>query len=150
MGAQAVRHSFGVCCAEAMAKKKFLSQADMKIGLIGDEDTVTGMVLAGIGHVDGAGKKNFMVVDSKTNTRDIEEMFHDLTSRKDICMVLITQGVADMIRFAVDAYSASGKVVPTILEIPSKEHPYDPRKDSIMQRLAFFLPSALQAMGSEA
>ena len=34
-----------------MGKKKFLNQTDMKIGLIGDEDTVTGMVLAGVGHV---------------------------------------------------------------------------------------------------
>merc|ERR1712066_570614 len=130
-------------------KKKFLSQQDMKIGLIGDEDTVTGMVLAGIGHVDGQGKKNFMIVDSKTNSLDIEEMFHDLTNRKEICMVLITQGVAEMIRMAVDTYGASGKVVPTVLEIPSKEHPYDPRKDNIMRRVAIFMPTAMQAMGIE-
>merc|ERR1711860_268243 len=108
-----------------------------------------GMVLAGVGHVDGAGKKNFMVVDSKTNTREIEEMFHDLTTRKDICMVLITQGVADMIRLAADNYGASGQVVPTILEIPSKEPPYDPRKDSIMQRVAFFMPTAMASLGIE-
>jgi len=121
----------------------------MKVGLIADEDTVTGMVLAGIGHVDGQGKKNFLIVDSKTHQREIEEMFHDLTTRKDICMVLITQGVADMIRLAVDSYGASGQVVPTILEIPSKEHPYDPRKDSIMQRVAFFMPTAMASLGIE-
>eukprot|EP00438_Fugacium_kawagutii_P005780 Skav220132 [mRNA] locus=scaffold4510:52742:57079:- [translate_table: standard] len=63
----------------------------MKIGLIGDEDTVTGMLLAGIGHVDGQGKKNFLVVDSKVHIKDIEEQFHDLTARKDISMILITQ-----------------------------------------------------------
>ena len=39
-----------------MVKTKFVTQTDMKIGLIGDEDTVTGMLLAGIGHVDGQGK----------------------------------------------------------------------------------------------
>merc|ERR1712129_309013 len=58
------------------------------------------------------------------------------------------QGVADMIRLAVDNYGASGQVVPTVLEIPSKEHPYDPRKDSIMQRVAFFMPTAMVSLRS--
>jgi len=133
-----------------MGKKKFFNQADMKIGLIGDEDTVTGMVLAGIGHIDGQGKKNFLIVDSKTHQKDIEEKFHELTTRKDICMILITQGCADEIRYAVDAYTGSGQVIPTVLEIPSKEQPYDPRKDAIMQRVALFMPSAMAALGLEA
>mmetsp|Transcript_39841 Transcript_39841/g.124101 ORF Transcript_39841/g.124101 Transcript_39841/m.124101 type:complete len:134 (+) Transcript_39841:83-484(+) len=133
-----------------MVKKKFLGQADMKIGVIGDEDTVTGMVLAGIGHVDGSGKKNFLLVESKTHQREIEEKFHELTGRKDIAMVLVTQGCADLIRPAVDAYTNSGQVVPAVMEIPSKEQPYDPRKDAVMQRVAFFMPQAMAALGLEA
>eukprot|EP00929_Paragymnodinium_shiwhaense_P088220 TRINITY_DN484_c0_g1_i1.p1 TRINITY_DN484_c0_g1~~TRINITY_DN484_c0_g1_i1.p1 ORF type:complete len:134 (+),score=49.51 TRINITY_DN484_c0_g1_i1:84-485(+) len=133
-----------------MGKRKFLSQGDMKIGLIADEDTVTGMVLAGIGHVDGQGKKNFLIVDSKTHQKDIADKFEELTKRKDICMIFITQGCADEIRYAINAYSETGQVVPTVLEIPSKEQPYDPRKDAIMQRVAFFLPGAMAAMGIEA
>eukprot|EP00420_Gonyaulax_spinifera_P037870 CAMPEP_0197873258 /NCGR_PEP_ID=MMETSP1439-20131203/3100_1 /TAXON_ID=66791 /ORGANISM="Gonyaulax spinifera, Strain CCMP409" /LENGTH=122 /DNA_ID=CAMNT_0043492301 /DNA_START=9 /DNA_END=377 /DNA_ORIENTATION=+ len=121
----------------------------MKIGVIGDEDTVTGMVLAGVGHVDGSGRKNFLIVDSKTHQKDIEERFQDLTSRKDIAMILITQGSADLIRHVVDGYTSSGQVVPTVLEIPSKEQPYDPRKDAIMQRVAFFMPQAMASMGIE-
>merc|ERR1711920_471842 len=134
----------------AMGKKKFIGQVDMKVGLIGDEDTVTGMVLAGIGHVDGQGRKNFLIVESKTHQKDIEEKFTELTMRKDIAMVFITQGCAEEIRYAIDAYTASGQVIPTILEIPSKEQPYDPRKDAIMQRVAFFLPSAMAMMGLDA
>merc|ERR1719251_147201 len=126
-------------------KKKFMSQTDMKIGLIADEDTVTGMVLAGVGHVDGAGKKNFLLVDAKTHRKDMAEKFQELTSRKDISMVFITQSCADMIRDIVDGYTATGQVIPTVLEIPSKEHPYDPRKDPIMQRVAFFMPNAMAA-----
>eukprot|EP00418_Pyrodinium_bahamense_P011186 CAMPEP_0179120386 /NCGR_PEP_ID=MMETSP0796-20121207/56718_1 /TAXON_ID=73915 /ORGANISM="Pyrodinium bahamense, Strain pbaha01" /LENGTH=133 /DNA_ID=CAMNT_0020818925 /DNA_START=63 /DNA_END=464 /DNA_ORIENTATION=+ len=133
-----------------MVKKKIASQADLKIGVIGDEDTVTGMVLAGVGHVDGSGKKNFLIVDSKTHQKDIEDMFHSLTSRKDVAMILITQGCADLIRHAVDAYTTSGQVVPTVMEIPSKEQPYDPRKDAIMQRVAFFMPQAMAALGLDA
>mmetsp|Transcript_8880 Transcript_8880/g.31513 ORF Transcript_8880/g.31513 Transcript_8880/m.31513 type:complete len:133 (+) Transcript_8880:116-514(+) len=129
-----------------MGKIKFMSQVDMKIGVIGDEDTVTGMLLAGIGAVDGQGKRNFLIVDTKTHQREMEEVFNDLTNRKDIAMVLITQKT---IRLAVDGYAASGKVVPTILEIPSKEQPYDPRKDAVFQRVAFFYPQAYAMMGME-
>eukprot|EP00442_Polarella_glacialis_P016419 CAMPEP_0115087084 /NCGR_PEP_ID=MMETSP0227-20121206/23021_1 /TAXON_ID=89957 /ORGANISM="Polarella glacialis, Strain CCMP 1383" /LENGTH=91 /DNA_ID=CAMNT_0002476767 /DNA_START=76 /DNA_END=348 /DNA_ORIENTATION=+ len=91
-----------------MVKSKFITQVDMKVGLIGDEDTVTGMVLAGIGHVDGQGKKNFMIVDSKVHRKDIEDKFQELTERKDIAMILITQGCAEEIRMSVDAYAKSG------------------------------------------
>eukprot|EP00930_Biecheleria_cincta_P091271 TRINITY_DN807_c0_g1_i1.p1 TRINITY_DN807_c0_g1~~TRINITY_DN807_c0_g1_i1.p1 ORF type:complete len:134 (+),score=24.22 TRINITY_DN807_c0_g1_i1:90-491(+) len=132
-----------------MVKSKFVTQTDMKVGVIGDEDTVTGMLLAGIGHVDGQGKKNFLLVDSKVHVKDVEEKFHELTTRKDISMVLITQDCAEMIRVAVDEYTKSGKVIPSVLEIPSKDTPYDPRKDSVMQRVAFFLPTAMASLGIE-
>lgn len=36
-----------------------------------------------------------------------------------------------MIRGAVEGHD---KTLPAILEIPSKEHPYDPSKDSILRR----------------
>mmetsp|Transcript_317 Transcript_317/g.1071 ORF Transcript_317/g.1071 Transcript_317/m.1071 type:complete len:134 (-) Transcript_317:281-682(-) len=130
-----------------MGKKKFVGQVDMKIGLIADEDTVTGMLLAGIGHIDGQGRKNYLCVEAKTHLKDIEEKFHELTTRRDVSMVFITQSCAEQIRGAVDSYVHSGSVIPTVLEIPSAETPYDPRKDSVMQRVAFFLPSAMAAMG---
>lgn len=104
-----------------------------------------------------AGKKNFLVVDSKVHIKepwkrlkqahrpfsrqDVEEHFHELTSRKDISMILITQDCAEMIRRAVDEFGHSGQMIPTVLEIPSKDTPYDPRKDGVMQRVAFFMPS---------
>ena len=31
------------------------------------------------------------------------------------------------------------QTIPTVLEIPSKEHPYDPEQDYIMQRVNMFL-----------
>ncbi|CAJ0893626.1 3637_t:CDS:2 [Entrophospora sp. SA101] len=62
------------------------------IAVIGDEDSVTGLLLAGIGHVNGP-KKNFLVVDSKTTLSKIEETFIEFTKRKDIAIVLINQHV---------------------------------------------------------
>lgn len=39
--------------------------------------------------------------------------------------------IAEMIRGTVDGHD---KTLPAILEIPSKEHPYDASKDSILRR----------------
>ncbi|OHE94752.1 V-type proton ATPase subunit F [Colletotrichum orchidophilum] len=114
------------------------SQADMKdrqfLAVIGDEDSVTGLLLAGIGHVStGADQeKNFLVVDGKTDTSAIESAFESFTSRKDIGIILINQHIADRIRHRVDTYTAA---FPTVLEIPSKDHPYDPEKDSVLRRV---------------
>jgi len=119
-------------------KPRIANQADMKIAIIGDEDTVTGMVMAGIGHVDGQGRKNFMVVDSKTRRNEIEEQFLTYTNRTDVAMILITQSIAEEIRPSLEGYTSSGRVVPTVLEIPSKDVPYDMGKDSIMQRVKMF------------
>ncbi|KAI0459632.1 ATPase, V1 complex, subunit F [Xylaria acuta] len=115
------------------------SQADYKdrqfLAVIGDEDSVTGLLLAGIGHVTNPpdSQKNFLVVDGKTETSAIEAAFESFTTqRKDIGIVLINQHVADKIRYRIDTYTAA---FPTILEIPSKEHPYDPEKDSVLRRV---------------
>jgi V-type H+-transporting ATPase subunit F len=40
--------------------------------------------------------------------------------------------IADDIRHLLDDYD---KVIPTVLEIPSKNHPYDPTKDFMMTRI---------------
>lgn len=36
-----------------------------------------------------------------------------------------------MIRYVIDTHTTP---VPAVLEIPSKDHPYDPSKDSILRR----------------
>ncbi|KAI0158855.1 3-isopropylmalate dehydratase [Pestalotiopsis sp. IQ-011] len=115
------------------------SQADYKdrqfLAVIGDEDSVTGLLLAGIGHVTNPpdSQKNFLVVDNKTETSAIEAAFDSFTTeRKDIGIVLINQHIAEKIRHRIDTYTAA---FPTVLEIPSKEHPYDPEKDSVLRRV---------------
>ncbi|KND04061.1 V-type ATPase, F subunit [Spizellomyces punctatus DAOM BR117] len=102
------------------------------IAVLGDEDSVTGLLLAGIGHIDSKQKSNFLVVDSKTPLAKIEESFEEFTNRKDVAIILITQQVADEIRHILDDYD---QAFPTILEIPSKDRPYDPSKDSVLKRV---------------
>ncbi|CAG8952412.1 V-type proton ATPase subunit F [Stipitochalara longipes BDJ] len=105
------------------------------LAVIGDEDSVTGLLLAGIGHVTQPpdSQKNFLVVDSKTDNAAIEEAFERFTTeRKDIGILLINQHIAERIRHRVDTYTAA---FPALLEIPSKDHPYDPEKDSVLRRV---------------
>ena len=103
------------------------------IAVIGDEDTCVGFLLGGIGEVNRAKspQHNFMVVDRNTVTSEIEETFKGFIRRGDIDIILINQNVAEMIRHVIDAHIDP---IPAILEIPSKDHPYDPSKDSIMRR----------------
>mmetsp|Transcript_43805 Transcript_43805/g.93048 ORF Transcript_43805/g.93048 Transcript_43805/m.93048 type:complete len:132 (+) Transcript_43805:59-454(+) len=121
-----------------MGRKKFMNQTDMKVAVIGDEDTVTGFVLAGVGQRDGQGSTNFLIVDSKTKRRDVEDKFHEMAGRRDIGVILINQSIAEDIRHLLTDHTARGIVVPTVLEIPSKEKPYDPNADQVMQRVKVF------------
>lgn len=89
------------------------------------------------------------MVDGKTDNTAIEEAFDRFTTeRKDIGILLINQHVrlpqpllwtrltlykiAERIRHRVDTYTAA---FPALLEIPSKDHPYDPEKDSVLRRV---------------
>ncbi|KAK6457127.1 ATPase, V1 complex, subunit F [Scheffersomyces xylosifermentans] len=114
---------------EAMAKRSLLAA-------IADEDSVTGLLLAGVGQVSNeVGKEtNFLtVIPGKTTVEQVEEAFDTFTSgRDDIAILLINQHIADLIRFKVDSYT---NAFPAILEIPSKDHPYDPEKDSILKKV---------------
>ena len=157
------------------------------------QDTVTGFLLAGVGHRT-ASSTNFLVVKPDTATAVVEASFTDLTNREDIGIVLINQHVrrstsrscssnariehrgfiymkarvathpprhelasltspngcrvflsiniliapffrqvANDIRHLLKDYN---KTIPTVLEIPSKDSPYDPEQDYIMQRVS--------------
>ncbi|CAL5221643.1 g3870 [Coccomyxa viridis] len=102
------------------------------LAIMGDEDTITGFLLAGVGNVDLRKKSNFLIVNEKTSVKKIEDTFKDFTNRDDIAIILINQHIANMIRHLIDGYI---QPIPAILEIPSKEHPYDPSKDSILTRV---------------
>ena len=77
-----------------------------------------------------------MIVKQDTKLQQVEEAFKNLSTRDDIGIILINQHVANDIRHVLKDYNAT---IPTVLEIPSKEHPYDPEQDYIMQRVNMFL-----------
>lgn len=101
------------------------------IAVIGDEDTCTGFLLGGIGELDRQRRPNFFVVEKNTSVSEIEEAFSSFLRRDDICIILIVQNVANMIRHCLDNHTIPN---PAVLEIPSRDHPYDPNKDSVFRR----------------
>lgn len=102
------------------------------IASIADEDTTTGLLLAGTGEKK-ASSQNFLIVTNSTSVEKIEQTFDNFTNdRDDIAILLINQHIAEKIRSRLDAYT---KAFPAVLEIPSKDHPYDPEKDSVMKRV---------------
>ncbi|GMI01045.1 hypothetical protein TrVE_jg11356 [Triparma verrucosa] len=112
------------------------SQSEGKlVAVIGDEDTVTGFLLAGCGHRT-AESTNFLVCDEKVTSVHVEEKFRELSTRPDVGIILINQHVASSIRHVLKDYT---ETIPTVLEIPSKDHPYDPEQDYIMQRVNMYL-----------
>ncbi|XP_064905476.1 V-type proton ATPase subunit F [Columba livia] len=112
------------------------------IAVLGDEDTVTGFLLGGVGELDKHRKPNFLVVEKETSLAEIEETFRSFVSREDIGIILISQSLAELIRHAVEAHT---RPLPAVLEIPSKEHPYDPAKDSVLRRArGLFSPDELR------
>uniref|UniRef100_A0A1B6LLG9 V-type proton ATPase subunit F n=1 Tax=Graphocephala atropunctata TaxID=36148 RepID=A0A1B6LLG9_9HEMI len=101
------------------------------IAVIGDEDTCVGFLLGGLGEINKKRLSNFMVVNKNTSVNEIVESFKRFIKRDDIDIILINQNVAELIRNCIDAHL---QPVPAVLEIPSKDHPYDASKDSILRR----------------
>ncbi len=73
-----------------------------------------------------------MVWCTETKHDEIAAKFKELTDRKDLCVVLITQTIAQEIRYLIKEYT---QTIPTVLEIPSKNVPYDEAKDLVLQRV---------------
>ncbi|XP_030370649.1 V-type proton ATPase subunit F [Scaptodrosophila lebanonensis] len=105
------------------------------LAVIGDEDTCVGFLLGGIGEINEQRQSNFMVVERDTTAIEIEACFKRFVERSDIGIILINQIYADMIRATIDSHLLP---VPTVLEIPSKQHPYEASKDSILKRACGF------------
>lgn len=66
-----------------------------------------------------------------TAVSEVEECFKRFVKRDDIDIILINQNIAELIRHVIDGHTSP---VPAVLEIPSKDHPYDASKDSILRR----------------
>ncbi|EPS59169.1 hypothetical protein M569_15641, partial [Genlisea aurea] len=85
-------------------KPQIRTNSSALIAMIADEDTITGFLLAGVGNVDLRRKTNYLIVDSKTTVKHIEDAFKEFTTREDVAIILISQYVRFIIRIISDLY----------------------------------------------
>ena len=103
------------------------------VAVIADESTVTGFLLTGIGQRGTRGDTNYMIVNNETTDQQLEEKMQSFLDRSDIGIILIAQSSAERLRnMIVEHNENEERILPTILEIPSKDQAYDPTKDSMM------------------
>jgi len=119
-----------------MSKKFTGATKSLTVAVIGDEATVTGLLLTGMGERNKRGDTNFLIVTKETTLSQIETAFKTYTEKEDVGILLISQNIAEMIRNLVAEYEG---IVPTVLEIPSKDVPYEAEKDSILIKAARIL-----------
>ncbi|PIO71991.1 V-type ATPase, F subunit [Teladorsagia circumcincta] len=93
----------------AAAKGKILA-------VIGDEDTVVGFLLGGVGELNKARKPNYLIVDKQTGLQEIEEAFKSFVARDDIAIILINQHIAEMIRYVI---TRNAKILEDAWEVSS-------------------------------
>ncbi len=116
--------------------KAFRVKGSLLVAVIGDEATVTGFLLTGIGERNKKGEANFLTVTKDTSLSQIEVFFKKLLDRDDVGIIMISQNIAEQIRNLIAEHE---DVIPTIMEIPSKDVAYDPEKDIILVRAARIL-----------
>ena len=127
--------------AEAFTKKSLL------VAVIADESTVTGFLLTGIGQRGKNGEQNFMICNKDTSYQQLEEGFAKLIARDDIGIILIGQNLAERARSMIVEHSENEeRLLPTIMEIPSKDAPYNPEKDGMLVQAAAKLYGAEAGM----
>ncbi|ELR18797.1 vacuolar ATP synthase subunit F, putative [Acanthamoeba castellanii str. Neff] len=104
--------------------------------------TWIGGVIHAIWVLNSKRTKNFLIVDNKTKLGQVEEAFREFTAREDLAILLISQHVANDIRHLLDEYD---RLLPTVLEIPSKGAAYDMAKDSLMTKVLRMLGTSADA-----
>lgn len=106
------------------------------VAAIGDASTITGLLLTGMGERNERGQQNFFIVERNTTDEEIDVQLRGYLSRPDIGIILISQGAAERVRNVIIEHE---ETIPTILEIPGDDAPYDPEKDTIVVRAAMIL-----------
>ncbi|ADM11166.1 vacuolar ATP synthase subunit F [Encephalitozoon intestinalis ATCC 50506] len=86
-----------------------------RIGIIGDEETLTGFLIAGVENVHD--NPNLIQVTPSTTEDDLKRTFYTLTSREDLAIILVCDFAAEKIKEEINGYK---EVIPAVLVIASK------------------------------
>ena len=114
--------------------KKTYPKGRLIMAVIADEPTVTGFLLTGMGQRDSAGKSNYFISTKQTTNEDLEVAFAQyIEPAAKVGVVFIAQNLAEKIKDKIIEHNENEEtLLPVVMEIPSKEAEYDPRKDSML------------------
>ncbi len=115
---------------------RVVRKGTLLVGAIGDASTITGLLLTGMGERNEREQQNFMIVERNTTDEEIDTTLRGFLARPDMGIILISQGAAERVRNVIIEHEAT---IPTILEIPGDDAPYDPEKDTVVVRAAMIL-----------
>lgn len=107
----------------APSKSQLTSRTGMVFGVIADENTVVGFLLAGVGYAWPDGLRNVFVVERTTKDEELEACFHKFVSRDNVAIIVITHDVAMRMEHCLASHV---RMVPVVLTVPS---PYDTSDD---------------------
>ena len=125
--------------------KKTYPKGRLIMAVIADEPTVTGFLLTGMGQRDTAGKSNYFMSSKETTNEDLEKAFGQYADDQKVGIIFIAQNLAERIRDKIiEIQEDEDRILPIVMEIPSKEAEYDPRKDSML------VQAAMRLFGGEA
>jgi len=96
----------------------------MRVSVIGNHDLVTGFGLVGI--------KDLYAV--KQERAPVEDTFRELSSDKEIGVIIIPHSYADLIRDSIKRVNDTKKIIPIIVEVPDAGEEaidFDPFEDLI-------------------
>ena len=123
-----------------MAKVHYPTNKNMLIAVCADDLTVTGFLLTGMGERDKKGNQNFLIASKETTDDELRAVFQGWVENNDIAIIMIAQNQAERVRDLIVAHqNDEKKLLPTIMEIPSKEQPYDPTIDPVLLKAASVL-----------
>ncbi|OIR59002.1 MAG: V-type proton ATPase subunit F [Amphiamblys sp. WSBS2006] len=97
---------------------------------IGDKDTVSGLLLTGIGTVFADKRKNYFVTENSSDEA-IENAFTEFTLRKEALVIVITQDAANRIKTHMASF---GRPQPVVVVIPSIKGEYSVDADETTTR----------------
>lgn len=118
--------------------KKTFPKGRLIMAVMADEPTVTGFLLTGMGQRDAHGKSNYYITNKETQVEDLELAFAQYIDQAGkVGIVFIAQNIAEKIKDKIIEHQEDEEVLlPIVMEIPSKEAEYDPKKDTMLVQAA--------------
>ena len=85
----------------------------MSIGVIGDEDLISGMRLAGI-------SRHYLIEGGANADKEVREVLSKLVKEPDVAVIVLLEDYAEYVDDLLAEIKEGRKMTPVVIEVPSK------------------------------